>query len=76
MSYDEGEERKVKPISEEAKQKPDRNAVKQRYRKNSLYRVALVLHKQHDADIIGKLEKEPNKSGYIKRLIRSDIKKN
>ena len=29
-----------------------------------------------DADIIEKLEQEENMSGYIKRLIREDIKQN
>ena len=36
----------------------------------------LQLHKEHDADVIDKLDHSPNKQGYIKTLIRDDIKNN
>lgn len=32
-------------------------------------------HVEHDADIIDALEAQENKNGYIKNLIRGDIKK-
>lgn len=35
----------------------------------------MKLNRKTDADIIGKLDTEPNKQGYIKRLIREDIEK-
>ena len=38
------------------------------------YRLKVMLHTE--ADILEKLASEPNVSGYIKRLIREDIKKN
>lgn len=33
------------------------------------------LHIDHDADIINQLDKVGSKAGYIKQLIREDIKK-
>lgn len=36
--------------------------------------VMLRLNKSTDADIIAKLESVPSKMGYIKELIRKDIK--
>lgn len=36
--------------------------------------VSLKLHIEHDADIIAMLEAQDNKNGYIKALIRKDIK--
>lgn len=35
----------------------------------------LKLNKKTDADIIAFLEKQPNKQGYIKSLIRNDMQK-
>lgn len=35
----------------------------------------LKCHKIHDADIIKRLETQDNKNGYLKELIRDDIKK-
>ena len=37
------------------------------------YKLALLSHK--DDDIIQRLEDEPNKVGYLKKLIREDIAK-
>ena len=37
--------------------------------------VRLKLNIKTDADILEKLESVPNKQGYIKELIRADIKK-
>lgn len=45
-----------------------------RYQKENMRRIALMLNRNTDADIIEKLESEPNKSGYIKQLIRDDIR--
>lgn len=38
-------------------------------------RIYLKLNKDNDADILAHLEKQDNKQGYIKELIREDIKK-
>lgn len=40
--------------------------------KNS-YQVSIKLNRSTDADIIEKLEAEPNKQGYIKAVIRQII---
>ena len=36
-------------------------------------RIYIKLNNGRDADILERLEKEPNKQGYIKELIRKDI---
>lgn len=46
-----------------------------RYDKEHTIQVKLKLHNVNDADIIDKLNSEPNKQGYIKALIRADIRK-
>lgn len=46
-----------------------------RYDKQNTIQIKLKLNKNTDADIIEKLESEPNKQGYIKELIRADIRK-
>ena len=46
------------------------------YRKQNIRRIAVNLSRIHDADILEHLEREPNKQGYIKALIRADIDKN
>lgn len=38
---------------------------------SKVYRLKVMT--RTEADIVEKLESEPNKSGYIKRLIREDI---
>lgn len=38
-------------------------------------RIYLKLNKDNDADIIAHLENQDNKQGYIKALIRADMKK-
>lgn len=44
-----------------------------KYAKSSTIMTAIKLNKKTDADIIEKLEQEPNKQGYIKDLIRKDL---
>ena len=46
----------------------------QKYKKENIVRVVISLNKRIDGDIIEHLEKENNKQGYIKQLIRKDIK--
>ena len=51
-----------------------RKAVK-KYDKENVKGVFLKLNKNTDKDILDKLWSEENVQGYIKRLIREDIKK-
>lgn len=48
----------------------------QKFTKEKTVSVNLRLNKSTDADIIAKLESVPSKMGYIKALIRADMKKN
>lgn len=47
-----------------------------RYDSANTIRVALKLNKKTDADIISKLNQQESKQGYIKKLIRADLRKN
>lgn len=47
-----------------------------KYNKENTVCVQLRLNKNTDADIIEKLNSVPSKMGYIKELIRADIKQN
>lgn len=42
--------------------------------KNAIKAYGLKCHRVHDADVIAKLDEVGNKNGYIKTLIRNDIK--
>lgn len=46
-----------------------------KYDKENTKQIALRLNKKTDADIIEHLEKQGSKQGYIKELIRKDMKK-
>ena len=48
-------------------------AAQRKYDKNNTKRYSLVCMKNTEADIIEQLEKQENKAGYIKKLIRDDI---
>ena len=56
------------------------STVEARYRANKKYddkntaRLSLKLNKNTDKDIIEKLRSVPNMQGYIKELIRNDLK--
>lgn len=47
----------------------------QRYTKEKTRMYGFKAFKNTEADIINKLDSVPNKAGYIKGLIREDIKK-
>lgn len=47
---------------------------REKYEARMTMQVKMKLNKGTDADIIAKLESVPNKQGYIKGLIRDDIK--
>lgn len=46
-----------------------------RYNAKNTTRVAIALNNNKDHDIIEHLEAQPNKQGYIKKLILDDMKK-
>lgn len=46
-----------------------------KYDAAKVVQIKMKLNKDTDADILERLEQEENKQGYIKRLIRADIKK-
>lgn len=46
-----------------------------RYHKKALKTVNLRLNRFTEADLIEQIEKQENANGYIKRLIREDIKR-
>ena len=45
-----------------------------RYNAKNTTRVAIALNNNTDQDIIEHLEAQPNKQGYIKSLIKKDMK--
>lgn len=47
----------------------------EKYRKNNTRNVTLQLNINIDKDILKKLDEVPSKMGYIKELIRKDMKK-
>lgn len=47
-----------------------------RYQKANTTTVLLRFYNTTDSDILNKLDRVENKNGYIKALIREDIKKN
>lgn len=48
---------------------------KKRYAEKAEVVRSIWLHKQNDADLIEWLKSKPSASGYIKDLIRADMKK-
>ena len=45
------------------------------YQKDNIKQVKFTLNKNTDQDVISHLEKQTNKNGYLKELIRKDMKK-
>lgn len=45
------------------------------YMKTHYKRMQFILHLEDDADIIAWLDSQPNKSKYLKRLIREDMER-
>ena len=46
-----------------------------KYNQKALIRVAVSINRNTDADIIEWLDSQDNKQGYIKELIRADMKR-
>ena len=49
------------------------SAAKKRWDKQNTRSYTIKLNRNTDGDIMDKLDKTPNRQGYIKRLIRADI---
>ncbi len=47
----------------------------ERWQAENMIRVSVPIARKTEADILEQLEKQSNKSGYIKALIRADIEK-
>ncbi len=56
-------------------EKRTKYAAQAKFTKENTISLSLKLMRNTEQDIIEKLASVPNKSGYIKRLIREDIKK-
>lgn len=52
-----------------------RQAQKRYAEKGVIKRITITLHEVNDADLLAFLKKKANMSGYIKDLVRMDIKK-
>lgn len=57
----------------ETKTTTAQKAASERYDRENTVRVAIKLNKKTDADILEQLERQENKQGYIKALIRADM---
>lgn len=55
--------------------KKKRNANLNEWRKSHTRRVTILLNNNTDRDILERLDTVSNKQGYIKELIRKDLKK-
>lgn len=53
-----------------------RKKIKAEYRKRATKSVTVQFYKNTEQPLIEHLEQQPNKSGYIKGLIKEDIEKN
>ena len=52
-----------------------KSAYDQQYAKEKIQQVPFRLNRDLDADIIEWLNKQPNKQGYLKQLIRADMER-
>ena len=52
----------------------DQSSYIDQYQKDNIVRVVVKLNRKTDGDIIAELEKQSNRQGYIKQLIRDSIK--
>ena len=55
---------------------PSEKRAKEKYDSKNTVQIKLKLNLKTDKDILEALNRSGNKQGYIKRLIREDLKKN
>lgn len=53
----------------------DKYASQNKYRKANEKKMSISFITKTESDILEQIEKQPNKAGYIKRLIREDIER-
>lgn len=46
-----------------------------RYSKESLLKVMVGFNRRTEPDLVERMEREENKAGYLKRLVREDIER-
>lgn len=74
--YTEEEARERKNARQREYEKRTGYAAKLKYTKEKTKRYVIEVIKSTESDIYEKMEKQDNKAGYIKALIREDIEKN
>ena len=53
----------------------DRYEPQRRYHAKTICRVTVDLNRNTESDLVERVESQPNKSGYIKGLIRADVER-
>ena len=54
----------------------NRTVINDRWQRENVKRVVCKFFKKSDADVIAQLDKQDNKTDYIRQLIRADIQRN
>ena len=49
------------------------NKATAKYHKAKMRRIAVTLHNESDKDVLAQIDRQENKTDYIRRLIRQDI---
>lgn len=70
----EKDEQKMRKINQKQKQKTDKKDYDIQYAKDNIRQIKFTLNRNTDQDIIEHLDQQKNKQGYLKELIRKDIK--
>lgn len=65
----------AKRVTQKAYEQRTKHAAQQKYNKNNIQRVVVNLNQKTDAAIIAHIEKQPNKQGYLKSLVKKDMRK-
>lgn len=53
----------------------DRNKYMKQYNRDNIVSILLKFNKKTEADFLEQIEKQPNRQGYIKDLIRRDMER-
>ncbi len=53
----------------------DQGKYVQKYIKENIRQIRLTLNQQTEQDLIDWIEQQPNKQGYLKKLIRADMER-
>lgn len=46
-----------------------------KYEREKLLRVMVKFHREHEADLVERMEQQENKAGYLKRLVKEDLER-